>query len=48
MTWVLQHPTLALVKLSKVRPADRAYVFAKLAWVRDAGPAVRDVYAGLV
>jgi len=29
-------------------PADRAYVFAKLAWVRDAGPAVRDVYAGLV
>ena len=29
-------------------PADRAYVFAKLARVRDAGPAVRDVYAGLV
>ena len=28
-------------------PADRAYVFAKLARVRDAGPAVRDAYAGL-
>ena len=28
-------------------PADRAYVFAKLTRVRDAGPAVRDAYAGL-
>ena len=37
---------LAIVKLSKVRRIGR-YVFAKLAWVRDAGPAVRYTYAGL-